>query len=298
MTVSQRRVVWSVVAVGGLLLLGVQNGPLYGLLVPAAAAAVALLVPGALPPLTRRVDRADLLAVAALYLGVVALFCLAFRVFTEQHVAGLFVSFAAGMLLGVVGPIVYTVWYRRRPLADLGLTTRNMRPALALGLLLAAIQFGLTLWRYPLPEPADWVPLAVLALTVGLFEAVFFRGFVQTRLEQSFGRVPGVALAAALYALYHVGYGMDAREMLFLLGLGVLYAVAYAVVRNIVVLWPLLIPLGSFFSNLRSGEITLPWAAILGFADVLVLMGVAVWLAARHERRTRRADVPLVMPAP
>jgi membrane protease YdiL (CAAX protease family) len=279
-----------------LLLLGVQNGPWYGLLVPAAAVAVALLVPGALPPLSRRVDRADLLAIGGFYLGVVALFCLAFRVFTPDHVAGLFVSFAAGMLLGVVGPIVYTVWYRRRPLADLGLTTQNVRPALALGVLLAAIQFALTLWRYPLPEPADWVPLAVLALTVGLFEAVFFRGFVQTRLEHAFGRVQGVAVAAALYALYHVGYGMGGREMLFLFGLGVLYAVAYATVRNILVLWPLLIPLGSFFNNLRGGEIVLPWAAILGFADVMVLMAVAVWLAARHERRTCAASRQALSP--
>jgi membrane protease YdiL (CAAX protease family) len=278
-------VLWSSVVVAALLLLGVQNGALYGVLVPAGALAVAALVPGALPATSHKVDRRDLLAVCGFYLAIVALFCLAFRVFTQQHVAGLFLCFAGGLLLGVLGPLIYTVWYRGRPLADLGITRRNLRPALALGLLFAAIQFALTLWGYQLPAPVDWVPLAVLAVTVGLFEAIFFRGFVQTRLTAAFGPIPGVGGAAVLYALYHVGYGMAGGEMLFLFGLGVLYAVAYATVGNILVLWPLLIPFGSFFSNLSSGTIVMPWAAILGFADVLALMGAAVWLAVRRDRR-------------
>ncbi len=209
----------------------------------------------------------------------------AFRVFTQDSVAGLFVAFAAGMLLGVVGPIVYTVWIRHRPLADLGLTRTQLRPAIALGLALGAVQFSMTLWGYALPQPVDWVPLLVLSLTVGLFEAVFFRGFIQNRLESSFGPIAGVGGASALYALYHVGYGMGPAEMLFLFGLGVVYGVAFAVVHNVAVLWPLLIPLGSFYNNLESGDITMPWAAILGFVDVLALMATAVWLAARHHRR-------------
>jgi hypothetical protein len=78
---------------------------------------------------------------------------------------------------------------------------------------------------------------------------------------------------------------MHGAEMLFLFGLGVVYAVAYAVVRNIAVLWPLLIPLGSFYNNLDSGDIHMPWASILGFIDVLVLMAAAIWLGLRHQRQ-------------
>ena len=178
-----------------------------------------------------------------------------------------------------------TVWVRHRPLSDLGLTRSNLRAAVALGLVLGAVQFAMTLWGYALPQPVDWVPLLVLSLTVGFFEAVFFRGFIQTRLASSYGPIAGVGGASALYALYHVGYGMGPAEMLFLFGLGVVYGVAFATVRNIAVLWPLLIPLGSFYNNLQSSDIRMPWAAILGFADVLGLMAMAVWLAARHHRR-------------
>jgi CAAX protease family protein len=120
---------------------------------------------------------------------------------------------------------------------------------------------------------------------VGLFEAIFFRGFIQTRLSASLGPVPGVVIAAALYALYHVGYGMGMREMALLFALGLVYGIAYACVNNVLVLWPVLIPLGSFYNNLQSGEINLPWAAIAGFVDVMAIMFTAIWLAHRRERR-------------
>jgi membrane protease YdiL (CAAX protease family) len=191
------------------------------------------------------------------------------------------------MLLGVVGPVIYTVWYRRRPLASLGLTLRGWRGVVAPALLFAGVQFAITLWGYDLPQPVDWVPLLWMALTVGLFESIFFRGFVQGRLEASLGIAPAVAGAAILYSLYHVGYGMGAEEMAFLFGLGIVYAVAFRVVNNILVLWPLLTPLGSFYAQLESGELAgqLPWAAILGFVDVLGLMVAVIWIAHRRERR-------------
>lgn len=129
-----------------------------------------------------------------------------------------------------------------------------------------------------------WVPLLVMSITVGLFEAVFFRGFIQGRLEASFGTTAGVAGGAALYSLYHVGYGMGADELRFLFALGVVYAVAYRLVENVLVLWPLLTPLGAFFNNLQAADIDLPWASIAGFADVLALMAVAVWLAHRRQQ--------------
>jgi membrane protease YdiL (CAAX protease family) len=130
-----------------------------------------------------------------------------------------------------------------------------------------------------------------MALTVGLFEAVFFRGFIQNRLEAAFGLIPAVAIAATLYGLYHVGYGMGWQEIGFLAGLGVVYAVAFRLASSIFVLWPLLTPLGSLFSQVSSGDIVLPMEAILGFADVLGLMIATIWFARRHERRAASAAI-------
>jgi membrane protease YdiL (CAAX protease family) len=225
-----------------------------------------------------------------LYVAVVAALYLAFQVFTVDRTLGLFLCYAAGLILGVIGPVIYTVWMRGRHLADLGLTTKNWQQAIGLGLVLGVIQFFLTLYGYDLPAPVDWVPLLTMSLMVGLFEAIFFRGFIQTRLSASLGPVPGIVIAAALYALYHVGYGMGIREMAFLFALGLVYGIAYACVNNVLVLWPLLIPLGSFYNNLQSGGIELPWAAIAGFVDIMAIMFAAIWLAHRRERRAAQSS--------
>jgi hypothetical protein len=296
MNTRREQMCWGVFAVAALLLLDVLDAAWYGVVVPVAAAALALALHRGVEP--RRwwrslaADRRDVAVVLGLYAAIVGLFRLAFVGFGTGRVAGLFVTFAAGLLLGVVAPIWYTVWHRHRSMSSLGLGGA-WRSAAVFGLVLAAVQFSLTLWRQPLPADAeDWLPLLVMSLTVGAFETVFFRGFAQRRLEVAFGRPVGIAVAAGLYAMYHVGYGMGADELVFLFGLGVVYALVFAVSGHAVVLWPLLTPLGAFYNNLRSGDIDLPWASIAGFVDVLALMALAVWLGHRHERRARRQAPP------
>jgi membrane protease YdiL (CAAX protease family) len=294
-----KKIAWVTWLVAALLFLAVGNGIAYGLAIPLTAGLLVLLSPGMLPNTGRQLDSRDIRVVLLLYAGVVAALYLAFQVFTIQRTLGLFLCYAGGLILGVVGPVIYTVWRRGRSLVDLGLTTENWRQAAGLGLLLGAVQFLLTLYGYDLPAPVEWVPLLTMSVMVGLFETIFFRGFVQTRLTASFGTVPGVFAAAALYALYHVGYGMGPQEMMFLFGLGLLYGIAYLCVNNVLVLWPLLIPIGSFFNNLQSGNIDLPWAAIAGFVDVIAIMFAAIWLAHRRERRVvsqslKKPQIPAV----
>ena len=289
-----RVLLWSGWVVAALLVLEVVSGPWYGLVV-AVGALLLCLVPRALPAARRTPARADLVAIAVMYVGVVALMRLAFVGFTTDHVAGLFLSFAAALLLGVVGPIYYTVWRRGAGLSELGLRLGDWRVTGLLALLFASVQFALTLWGYDLPAPVDWLPLLVMALVVGVFESIFFRGFVQSRLEAAWGPVPGIGGAAVLYGLYHVGYGMGGGELVFLTGLGIVYAVAFAQTRSVFVLWPLLTPLGSFFNAVDTGDIDLPWASIAGFADTLVVMAVAIWLARRHARKAHATET---RPAP
>lgn len=283
--------VWAAWVVLALLLMPVLGDRAWLFLAAVGASALLLSSWVRLPEPGRGAGEHDLVAVAVCYVGVVALMRLAFVGFGTDRVAGLFLGFAAALLLGVVGPVVYTVWVRSGSLGDLGLRSEDLRTTVTLALAFAGVQFAITLWGYDLPAAVDWVPLLVMALVVGVFESVFFRGFVQNRLEARFGSRVGVSGAALLYGAYHVGYGMGLGDIGFLTGLGVIYAVAFAVARNVLVLWPLLTPLGSFFAQLENGDIELPWASILGFADVAALMVAAVWLARRHERR--RAEAPV-----
>lgn len=277
---------WSGWVVAALLMLDVVPGAWYAVAV-VTSASLLCLVPGAVPSVAKTGDRTDLLAIAVVYVGVVTCLRIAFVGFTTDRVAGLFLSFAAALLLGVAGPVYYTIWRKGGRLSDLGLRTASWRTTVLLGLLFAGVQFALTLWGYDLPRPVDWVPLLVMALVVGVFETIFFRGFVQTMLESAFGPVAGIAGAAVLYGLYHVGYGMGGGELVFLTGLGIVYAVAFAQTRSAFILWPLLTPMGSFFNSVDDGDIDLPWASIAGFVDVAAVMALAIWFGWRHSRRTR-----------
>lgn len=69
-----------------------------------------------------------------------------------------------------------------------------------------------------------------------------------------------------------------------------MYAVAFTLARSVLLLWPLLTPLGSFFAQLDAGDIELPLASILGFADVLAVIATAIRLARRHETRLEQLD--------
>ena len=289
-------VIWACFMVAAILMLGIGAYgvvvPVAGLLLAVACSRLGLFKSLGIRWASWQIDKVDMLAVGAFYVVVVTLFKVAFGVFGTSHVAPLFIIFGLGMLVGVVGPIVYVVWMRHRTLASIGIGLHNIRSTAALAVVLGAVQFSVTLWNYQLPTPVDWIPVLLMSLTVGFFEAVFFRGFIQGTLERAFGVAPAVAVAAALYALYHFGYGMGPSAMLFLFGLGVVYAIAYRVTSNVLVIWPLLTPLGGFFSQVKSGDMAgqLPWISMLGFGDVLAVMAVAIWLAARHQRRRRAAQ--------
>ena len=274
---------WSGYLVVSLLLLAVLAGPAYPLVVGGGALLLVLAIGPRSFAWSPRVR--DGVVAVGLYAACVVLFYVAFQVVTQEAEMALFAFFGAGLLLGVVGPLVHVTWLQRRSLADLGLTRDRLPETVALGLVLAVVQAALTFPMVRFAAPEEWLPLLVLAITVGFFEAIFFRAYLVAVFEPMIGLVPAIAIAAGLYGAYHVGYGMAPDEMLFLAGLGIVYTIAYAVTRNILVLWPLLTPLGSFFSSVRGGDITMPMISILGFVDLLAVMGAAVYLVWRWTRR-------------
>jgi membrane protease YdiL (CAAX protease family) len=225
-----------------------------------------------------RPNRETLVALGS-YLLVVAGLYTAFQIFTTERVAANFITFGPVSLagLGVVLPVLYMVLARRRPLADLGLTTRQFLPSLALGLLLGWDTYRNTLAALDVRLTRDLVPLVAMALAVGLFEAIFFRGWLQLRFEEAFGLVPSLVLGALCYSLYHVGYGMNGSEMLFLFGLGIVFAAVFRLTKNVAVLWPFYTPIGGLYSNLNDG-LSIPFEATYGFLLTLGMM-VAVVIA-------------------
>jgi uncharacterized protein len=229
--------------------------------------------------------RDTLVAVASYVLVIVGLYT-AFQVFTTSRVAANFITFGPITLagLGVALPVLYTVLVRRGSLAEIGITTTALLPSLVLGLLLGLDTFYNTLRTLNITWAAEVMPIVLMALAVGLFEAVFFRGWLQLRFEAAFGIVPGLILAALCYSLYHVGYGMTLAEMLPLFGYGLVFGAVFRLTKNIFVLWPFYTPVGGLYANLSEG-LTMPFEASYGFLLTLALMAATVYVAVRLKQR-------------
>ena len=216
---------WATFVVVGLLLMDVLDSLAYGLGV-LALGIVALLVclgsdraSATLRWTAWTMDRRDLAVIGLMYATVVGLLSLAFRVFTTERTLWMFLSFAAALLVGVASPVIYTVSLRRRSVQSLGLSLTGWRRFVGPAVVFAGVQFAITLWGYDLPQPVDWVPLLVMALTVGVFESIFFRGFIQGRLEASFRDSPrsrrrGIPLLRLPRGLRHgsPGHGLPLRS--------------------------------------------------------------------------------------
>jgi membrane protease YdiL (CAAX protease family) len=194
-------------------------------------------------------------------------------------------------LFGIGIPLYWTVVVRRRPIADLGITTQGLGISIVLQLVFAAVQYMGTLAKTQLPPFEELLPLVALALTIGFFEAIFWRGWVLLRLEEAFGILPAILLGSALYALYHIGYGMPSSEMIFLFFIGIMFAVIFRLTKNVFILWPVFQPMGQLITLVKD-QLGLPLLASLGFAEVLILMLVLVWLAVRYHAKQRKQEMP------
>ena len=229
----------------------------------------------------------DTLVVFISYLLVVSGLFTAFQVFTTEHVAANFITFGPVTLvgLGVALPIGYTVLVSRHSLAELGITNRRLMPSILLSAILGWVTYSNTLADLDVNWNIQAVPLVIMVIAVGLFEAIFFRGWLQLRFEKAFGLVPGLILGALCYSLYHIGYGMEPDDLLFLFGLGFTFGAVFRLTKNIFILWPLYTPIGSLYTNINEG-LKLPFDATYGFLLTIGLMVGVILFAIIMQNRT------------
>lgn len=237
-------------------------------------------------------DRDTLVALLSYALVLAALYT-AFQVFTTEHVAANFITFGpiALALLGIGIPVFYTKIVRDRPLADVGITARHLVPSLVLSIILGYDTYRNTLATMNVTWDRSLVPVVTMVLVVGLFEAVFFRGWLQLRFEEAFGLIPGLLLGALCYSFYHIGYGMEVQELGMLFFLGVTFGAMFRLTKSIFVLWPFYTPVGALFTNLSEG-LTMPFEATYGFLLTLGLMALLITLAFKTNYRIGRAVTP------
>src|SRR3989304_4991814 len=211
---------------------------------------------------------ADLIVVAASWLLVVgALYSATFLIGREVWGGmGYFLLYAlvgAG-LFGVGIPLIWTVLIRKRTLADLGITTRYWKRSVLVQLVFSLALYIPAYINTEIPPFAQLLPLIFLSFAIGLFEAIFWRGWVQLRLEEAFGILPSILLAS------------------------VMYAAAFRLTKSILILYPFFQPLGQL-KTLITDQLALPTIAALGFGEFLALIVLAIWLVWKRQKKAAQA---------
>jgi len=230
----------------------------------------------------------DLLVVIVSWLLISGTLYLANDVIGAQVGGGLpyfgLMTFLAATLFGIGLPLYWLVIGRRRPLADLGLHTRQLGASLVLQFILTGGLYRFLLGGQDLPALARLIPLVALGLVLGFFEAVFWRGWVLLRLEESFGLLPALLLSTLMYTSYQIGFGISNQDIMLVFVLGLVCAIAFRLTRSVFVLWPALQPVG-LLAILIHSDMQLPLIASLGFLEVLAVMLLLVWMVSRYVRK-------------
>lgn len=232
----------------------------------------------------------DLLAVLISWVLVVASLYTATVIVGAETGGGIPYFLLYGILtaaiFGIGIPVYWTVFKNKRPLSALGITKKNLLISLGLQVVFAAIVLPGGFKGLDFPSFEHLLPLLCLGLTIGFFEAVFWRGWVLNRLEEAFGFIPALILGSFLYAAYHIGYAMSLDEMVFLFFIGLMYAIAFRLTGSVFILWPLFQPGGQLITLIKEG-LQLPVLASLGFVEVFIAMVVLMWLSAKFLKKRK-----------
>lgn len=195
-------------------------------------------------------------------------------------------------VLAVGVPVCWTTLMDRQQLSGLGLTLRHWLPALLLGLGLSVIEIvPFVIGRGTLGVSANqWMPQA-LAGAASIWEPLFVFGWLQLRFEKDFGVLPGILMASACFALYHVGFGsVDMMMGQFLSA--VVYATVFRLVKNLLAVWPLLWAASSARICFGSGFCFFNWSSANFMLILLVVEISFIAFMAYRVRAMQRRLVP------
>lgn len=177
------------------------------------------------------------------------------------------------LVFGTAIPLWTVLCRRRETLAGVGITRKFLLTSLAISLVLGAGS------AYQLAALANAMGADIASHLVAnflvLWEPFFVFGWLYLRWERAFGWLPAIVLTGLGFMLQHLGsVPVEAAA-----GFGVfaiMFAIAFAVVRNLVVLWPLFYPVASGIGTLQAGFV-MGWSDAGISVIVLVLQLASFW---------------------
>ena len=214
----------------------------------------------------------DLIAVIVSYLALFITIYVAVHITTLSHAFSYFIIYGIISLffICVAVPLIYNTFIKKRSLSETGITTKYWRTSLILSLILGMSTYVTILTSFHISF-YRLLALMMVSTAIGLSETIFFRGWLQIRFEESFGAVPTIFIGAILYAVYHMAYGIPPSQIWIFFVFGMIFAVIFRLTKNILILWPFYVWIGSLYALVITGIKMIPWLNY-GFVIIIVLI--------------------------
>lgn len=191
-------------------------------------------------------------------------------------------------LAGILFPLYY-IQRSGRSFVDFGLTLRRWYVFLPINFILGV--FLLYIFIYWVPPSGfrfdtETLMTMIVILCTGVFEVVFFYGFLRTLFERAFGVIPAVLLTALFYSFHHIGFQ---PEFLLLFFVGVMYAVVYRSGSSVLLIYPFFWGVGALYNVLVQSRavssIMYPGIRALYLAILIPLILTWVWTESRRKKQ-------------
>lgn len=187
---------------------------------------------------------------------------------------------------GFVVPIGHTLFVEKNPLSELGLTRRRWALNLAVNAVLAVLLALQFVAETPAGAGLSLTPAALGAvfylMVAGIFEMLFFYGFLQLRFERAFGIIPGIVLAAAFYSFHHAGFQPEFVKLFFV---GLMYMGVFRTTRSLLIVYPFFWGVGACWDVLvqfGTAPEQLRWSNALVVLGLMALAGVYFYQKAKR----------------
>ncbi|MFV0427104.1 MAG: type II CAAX prenyl endopeptidase Rce1 family protein [Beutenbergiaceae bacterium] len=161
--------------------------------------------------------------------------------------------------------------------AGLGFTRNRLVISLVITVVMSA---GSLTYFLQLAQASGVDPVQHLAYNmVILWEPLFVYGWLYLRFRRAFGWLPGIVLAAAGFAGYHLG-SVPLSLLAVYFSTGLLFSILMAITRNLWVIFPLASGISSGIGTVQAG-LEFTWETAATGAVVLLVQGLVLWLIFR-----------------
>ena len=209
---------------------------------------------------------------------------------SQHEVGGRMFSFCLSIGIMILLCVVFPVWWvthiDKEGIAGLRIQRQNLGISLVLSALLAVWR-GYGAREYMFQMGAVWT---ILFNLLAIWEVIFIYGWLFTRFEKCFGKIPAILLTAVSVGIYHIG-SLTPDAILRLCGCVLICSVAYAVVNNIFLLWPIYWAIGTSASTMGSG-MSFPMEMVIMSAGILAIqIAIIVGMEIRFRKKVKAMRV-------